>query len=157
MTSPVLRLPRTFIRYTDNHRVESLLLSNDTKGLEHLINRLGPDVRVDGDKTLLMLSAEGNYLWTTNLLCAHHADVHAKDGKARTALHHAAIWGADAIAQTLLNAGATIDPQDHSGRTPLWYAAAKHYPDSAIVDVLLTAGANSKIRDSRGINPNDLL
>ncbi len=64
-----------------------------------------------------------------------------------TALHHVASTPA---AETLINAGANVNAQDHSGATPL-IAAAKARDDD-LVRYLLQAGADVNVRDNRGLS-----
>lgn len=121
------------------------------------MTQLGVNVRVSGGKTILMLASERDHLLATTSLLCRQADLTAVDDSGKTALHYAALSGADGVAEVLIDAGAPLDCRDAEGRTPLWYAAAKHYPDSAIVDVLLRAGANPRLRDHHGVNANDML
>lgn len=157
VTSPVLRIPHTLVRYTDESRIDTLLQAYDREGLDALVTRLGVNVRVSGGKTILMLAAERDHLLATTSLLCRHADVAAVDDSGKTALHYAAMSGADGVAEVLIDAGAPVDMRDAEGRTPLWYAAARNYPDSAIVDVFLRAGANPRLRDHHGVNANDML
>ena len=60
-------------------------------------------------------------------LLAAGADVEARDGSGRTALHHAAEWGEVVVAELLLAAGADHEALDEHGRTPLYYARSDGY------------------------------
>ncbi|KAH8668990.1 ankyrin repeat-containing domain protein [Xylariales sp. PMI_506] len=64
----------------------------------------------------------------------------ARDIRDQTALHCAASSGNLAAVVALLDAGATIEPQDDSCLTPLSYAAG--YDHSDVVDLLISRGAD---------------
>jgi ankyrin repeat protein len=73
------------------------------------------------------------------LLLERGASVKARDNDGKTALHHAAEHGQDAIAKILIDAGADVTARDAAGRTPLqWAEMGKH--DKTIA-VLKEAGA----------------
>ena len=77
------------------------------------------------------------------------ADVNAPQGDGMTALHWAALDGHPDIAQTLVYAGARIDPITRLGAyTPLHLAAKGGRVE--IVGILLGAGANVEARTSTG-------
>ncbi|MDZ7778902.1 MAG: ankyrin repeat domain-containing protein [Gemmatimonadota bacterium] len=77
------------------------------------------------------------------------ADVNAAQGDGMTALHWAAYNGRAELVETLLSAGANIDPVTRIGSyTPLHHAARNGYAD--VVDALLAAGANPEARTSTG-------
>jgi L-ascorbate metabolism protein UlaG (beta-lactamase superfamily) len=57
----------------------------------------------------------------------------------RTMLHFAAINGDSAMAQLLLDHGASLEPQDTTGKTPLYYAV--HYANPTVEALLTAKGA----------------
>lgn len=81
------------------------------------------------------------------------ADVNAAQGDGMTALHWAAENGNDALARTLVVAGARVDVVTRLGDyTPLHIAARKG--DAAVARVLLEAGAEPSVRTSpAGVRP----
>lgn len=147
----------TLTRIFDDSRVDAYLLSCDLAALDALLGVPGIDARDRSGRTVLMRAAgEGNLLVVAHLLGAG-ADASLIDVQGRTALHYAAVAGADGVAELLCDSGTPLEARDSAGRTALWHAAAHNLPESAIVDVLLTRGANPKARDERGICPDDLM
>ena len=69
-------------------------------------------------------AAYNNSLEAVKVLLAHGADVNARDDYSNTALHYAASYGHDALAQALLGAGADVKSQNRDGRTSLDFARA---------------------------------
>lgn len=133
------------------------MLNGDLDALDAYLAGPGINSRDREDKTVLMRAViEHNLLVLTHLLSAG-ADPSLTDAAGRTALHHAAVSGDDAGAELLIAADAPLDVRDRDERTALWYAAAHHLPDSAIVEVLLRAGADTGARDIHGTSPADML
>ncbi|WP_300367272.1 ankyrin repeat domain-containing protein [Brachyspira sp.] len=74
----------------------------------------------------------------------------------RTVIHLAAIYGNDdAISYYLMNTFLSINAQDSEGNTPLHYANEKGY--SSTIDLLLSRGAKTNIKNNDGLIPSDLL
>jgi hypothetical protein len=67
-------------------------------------------------------AAYNNSLEAVKVLLAHGADVNARDDYSNTALHYAASYGHDALAQALLGAGADINAKTKRGATAVAYA-----------------------------------
>ena len=88
----------------------------------------------------------------TRALLAGGADVHARDGDGRTALHlvrYAACVG------LLVDAGADLEAGDKDGKTPLHCAveAAEERAPVEVTRALLAAGANANATDGHGRRP----
>lgn len=90
------------------------------------------------------------------------ADLHAKDDRGRTALHHACLLlGADrrpnvaGVIRVLVEAGLSCDAVDASGRTPLMAAVDENDEGGCIeaVRALLDLGADVNARDPFGKTP----
>jgi Ankyrin repeats (3 copies)/Ankyrin repeat len=75
-------------------------------------------------------------------------DMNSCDTSGLTALHLAAIYQTDAVAQTLLNLGASHSVTTKVKQTPLYYAARYDNPD--VLHTLLDAGANINAQDEIG-------
>jgi FOG: Ankyrin repeat len=148
---------RIVINYIDGERFQDILLTGTRTELNGLLVSAGPDARDEQDRSVLMRAAEaGNLLFVAHLLDMG-ADTSLIDPDGHTALHLAAIDGDDGVIEMLISAGAEVDALDSQNRTPLWYACANNYPDSAAVEVLLRAGADTRLRDQAGVSPGDML
>lgn len=87
---------------------------------------------------------------------AEGADLAATDSRkllqGRTALHHAAQRGDQKAVEALLAAGARPDAADAAGNAPLHLVAMRPRTDSdvAIVESLIKAGADARLRNAKG-------
>ncbi|KAG9747080.1 hypothetical protein KCU73_g7451, partial [Aureobasidium melanogenum] len=82
------------------------------------------------------------------LLIAHGADVNAVTKISKTTPLHNAVSSA-AVVQLLLDEGASVDPQDSDGSTPL-ILACRDVKNIRVVKSLMAAGANPMIKDNFG-------
>jgi len=78
------------------------------------------------------------------------------DGDGITLLAWAAISNRLDVARLLLARGAKVNVVDSKGMTPLLYAASIDFGDSAMVDLLLKAGADPAARTKDGLTALDL-
>jgi Ankyrin repeats (3 copies) len=116
----------------------------------------GADVhhsREHNDSTALHSAAkhEGNVELIQVLIDAG-AELEARDIDGCTAVIHAARYGDTANAQKLLQLGAVYDVQDSTGLTPLLAACQNPEGCGALVQQLLSLGADAKQRDSSYAN-----
>ena len=80
------------------------------------------------------------------------AEINADDDYNSTALHYAAIYGKEAVAAQLLQAGARVSAVDNvDGSTPMHLAA--RYGKSSIANLLLQANASPTAVDKNGDTP----
>jgi ankyrin repeat protein len=94
---------------------------------------------------------------TIGLLIKRGADLNAVDsGQNWTPLHFAARDGNQEIVQLLLNAGASVDPINIFGNTPLWENIMTPTRDVMTIDTLLRYGADPLKKNNRGVAPIDL-
>lgn len=75
----------------------------------------------------------------------------AADGDGRTALTHAAMENAVAVARVLLDHGAQVETRDRLGDTALHWAAKSGSTD--VIRLLLAAHATTDPADLRGVTP----
>jgi ankyrin repeat protein len=103
--------------------------------------------------TLLMIASNAGNLAMTKALLSAGADVNASDMRGWTALTHS-VYNADMkrgfadVAQALIDAGANIEATIGYGVRPLMLAAG--YGETAVVEVLLNAGADILARNEGG-------
>ncbi|WGJ62055.1 ankyrin repeat domain-containing protein [Wolbachia endosymbiont of Frankliniella intonsa] len=86
--------------------------------------------------TLLMIAPQNGYKKTVGVLLGAGADVNAKDGLNRTALHYAALCGRKEIVEFLISKEADVNAKDSFGSTALHHAAL--YGRKEIVEFLTT-------------------
>ncbi|KAK4098033.1 ankyrin [Parathielavia hyrcaniae] len=102
------------------------------------------------------------------VLLRHGADMNSGDSYGRTALHHAALFGAGHSVQELVSflggpaaSGLRVDARDHRGWTPLHYACQfgiweEHHSHVATVKALLDHGADARATTDGGWTPLSL-
>ena len=79
------------------------------------------------------------------------AEIEAVGGSNWTALHLAAMYGKEAVAAQLLQAGASVSAVSNGGSTPLHWAAS--YGKSSIANLLLQANASPTAVNKYGGTP----
>ena len=135
---------------------------NDTEVAKLLLARGANPLKTstaEGVSTPLTGAARNGNAELVRLLLARKAEVNAigaetgpkvKNGLitfARvTALHMAAVSRNADVVKMLLDAGATVDPLDARGMTPLMFAIATDRPNPRIIRLLLQAGASPSLK-----------
>jgi ankyrin repeat protein len=99
----------------------------------------------DGITALVAAVAAGS-LTIVDMLLGKGADVHAKYGHGRRALHKAAHGGVLAIVERLLEAQSVVDARDNTMFTALRIAVERSHPE--IVKRLIQAGADVNAKDT---------
>lgn len=140
-----------------NTAVAKLLLERGAN-----VNAYAPGV---GQKTAtpLMGAAHNGDVELVRLLLARKPDIDVKspddDGKVKngpvafgalTALHLATAAASPDVVKMLLDAGASVDPRDVRGITPLVWAVATDRPEPRIVRMLLERGADASAASKDG-------
>lgn len=127
----------------------------------HAVGKLlaaGADVngRDEDGRTALMhavLDSDPNRSFIRYLLEQGAAPDIADANQRWTALHFAAqAQDADVVAM-LIEAGSRVDSQDVFGNTPLWRAVMAPHPNPAIIELLVSAGADPSKSNSHGVSP----
>lgn len=84
------------------------------------------------------------------LLLDRGANIEAKNSKGWSSLDQVAYRGNDVLAELLLDKGASFDTKSKDGCTPLMRAASAKNGNERTVQLLLQAGSDKDIRDTRG-------
>lgn len=135
---------------TPIRRADSALARLDDRGILEALVAAGASVDAADAQgvTPLHIAAEQGTATVVVFLLANGAEFLRRDEYEVTPLHRAS--SAD-IAGKLLDAGATVDPADHDGRTPLHRALAGGRLD--VAELLLRHGALAGIADREGRTP----
>ena len=117
---------------------------------------LDPNASSDAGVTPLHFAAIYGSAEVSRMLLDAGADVNPIDADAMSPLLYAASAGGAALIRVLLEYGADPNIVNPDGRTAL-HIAARENPLSAVAELLLNAGANTRIRDRHGNTPCDLM
>ena len=108
------------------------------------------------NQTPLHLAAEKGHKRLVKLLLANKAEINARDGDGRTALHRAATWSQNRkVVELLLANGAKVNAKDRGWGTPLNWAASGLSTSrrNEVVQLLLAYGADVKASNCNGMTP----
>jgi uncharacterized protein len=83
-------------------------------------------------------------------------DPDSADHGGLTPLHFAALRKAAAAAAVLLGAGASVDPVNSHGNTPLWDAVFSSKGDGQMIELLRTHGADPWHENNYGKSPVEI-
>ena len=124
------------------------------------LTRAAANARDDDGRTPLMhaVLAEKSNLAVIRALIARGAKVDVvDDGQKWTALHFAAQNQDEATVRVLLDAGASADPTDVFGNSPLWYCIERPHMNRQVINLLVAHGADPLRKNQSGMTPADLL
>jgi ankyrin repeat protein len=103
-----------------------------------------------GGNTPLTAALTFGYADVARALIAAGASAHVTESTGINLLHWAAITDRPQVIPLLVEAGVPVNATDENGFTPLMYAATIDFGDTAVLEALLKAGADSKIRNADG-------
>jgi ankyrin repeat protein len=89
-------------------------------------------------------------------LLAFGEDINAVDREGWTALHFAAQGNNVVLAKILLENGAGVDIQENHGNSPLFKAVFSCRGDGSMIKLLLSYGADKKLKNNYDVSPLDL-
>jgi ankyrin repeat protein len=104
-------------------------------------------------RTELHHAAADGDLKKVEALIASGADVSLADDNQWTPLHFAAQAASEPVAAALLKAGATVDPRDSHGNSPLFKAVFSFRGDGGLIPLLRQHGADPSLKNLHGISP----
>lgn len=120
--------------------------AGDTHSLEGIVKlNIWIDMYGKDRKSALLKAAESNQTQAISLLIDHQADVTLTDINGDSALHHLARvmkQGSEEVVAALLQAGASLEQQNHKGQTPLEVASKAR--NKVAKKILIKMGANKK-------------
>ncbi|XP_012260350.2 tyrosine-protein kinase Shark isoform X1 [Athalia rosae] len=129
--------------YQESHHGLETVLSNPCKGAPP-----PHDTRRHGRTNLLhRATIQGNYTIVSELLKCGYRSLDAKNQLGQTAVHLAAMDGADEILKKLIENKASVNCRDSAGYTPLHYACQSNLPST--VRILISGGANIQARNTK--------
>jgi ankyrin repeat protein len=133
------------------------VFANDVGALTKLLEA-GTDInsRDRDSRTPLMHATIDKQVDLVKYLIARGADVNLTDSNGWTALHSATQESDDVIPRILLDHGAQVDAQDDDGNTPLSNAVFNSRGKGDLIKLLLSCGANKKLKNKHGVSPLDL-
>ena len=121
------------------------------RGMVMVMLCAAPSVAAGAPDVRLVEAAAKADVAAVRALIQQGMDVNAPYGDGATALHWAAHWDNQEMANLLIRAGAAVNAANDLGVTPLWLAGQNG--SAAMAERLLTAGANPNIALSSGETP----
>ncbi|MEO8378778.1 MAG: ankyrin repeat domain-containing protein [Acidobacteriota bacterium] len=145
---------------TGNNDLIAAAYRKDRRTFERLLDA-GADINVTDEdaRTVLMhavLDSDPDPSFIRYLLEQGAAPDIADANQRWTALHFAAQAQQPDVVAMLIEAGAKIDAQDVFGNTPLWRAVMVPRPNPAVVELLVSAGADPAKKNFHGVSPISL-
>jgi len=158
LCSPVaLVAPAAAQNYSDGYKFLQAVDKKDGKAAMELLDAPGSTVinsrDVSNGRTALHIAVERRDMTWLNFLTQRHANPNLADSRGVTPLMRATQLGFHDGIAALVKAGARVDEPNAAGETPL--ISAVHRRDTALMRVLLQAGANPDRTDNSGRSARD--
>ena len=109
----------------------------------------------EGRTPLFYAVIDGDLALVSELI-RHGANPDARDKNLWSPLHFAAQEYRPEVAELLIKHGATVDAQDSYGNTSLWRAVFDSDGRGDVIKVLLSAGADKRLKNNHDVSPLDL-
>jgi ankyrin repeat protein len=130
----------------------------NTRRVKYIL-ALGAEVDIvnrRGHTPLYTACRRSESLPVVQILLEHGANISIGNRINKTPLHRAAHFGHSQLVEELLKHGVDVDSQDIHGRSALHYACDSSWDAKEdVIRLLLAAGADINILDSRGLTPLD--
>jgi ankyrin repeat protein len=143
--------------YSDGYKFLQAVDKKDGKAAMELLDAPGSTVinsrDVSNGRTALHIAVERRDLTWLNFLTQRRANPNLADNRGMTPLMRATQLGFHEGIAALVTAGARVDEPNAAGETPL--ISAVHRRDTALMRVLLQAGANPDRTDNSGRSARD--
>lgn len=144
-------------QFSDGYKFLDAVRKKDGQKVEDALNEPGSAIINSRDLTTgqtgLHIVIQRRDLTWTRFLIGRGANVNTRDGKGATPLQLAANLGFIEGVEALVGAKADVDQPNDAGETPL--ITALHRRDTAMMRMLLKAGANPDRADNSGRSARD--
>ena len=158
LSAPVILAgPAAAQNYSDGYKFLQAVEKKDGKAAIELLDAPGSTVinsrDVSNGRTALHIAVERRDLTWLNFLTQRHANPNLADNRGVSPLMRATQLGFHEGIASLVKAGARVDEPNAAGETPLISAVLRR--DTALMRVLLQAGANPDRTDNSGRSARD--
>jgi ankyrin repeat protein len=125
-------------------------MTGDLANVKLLLAAGADPAKAAGGNAPLTAALTFGYADVARVLLAAGASPHITESTGINLLHWAAITNRPQVIPLLVSAGVPVNATDENGFTPLMYAATVDFGDSAVLEALLKAGADPRIRNADG-------
>lgn len=140
-----------------NEKMYSAIKNNDVEETKTCLKNGASINFVDGNNATMLMRSMSEYgEILPELLIKLGADIRIRDKYEYTALAHAVIRAKPKTTKLLIEKGADINATEYKGNTPLMLVLVPYIFSQEIVDILLAAEPNLRIRNNAGKSAYDL-
>lgn len=151
------RKRRKGTKYNDYDPVHLAVADHDVEAAQSLLDQGHVVDAIDRDgRTPLFYAVLEGHEPLVDLLIRRGASLDAQDHLGATPLHFAAQEYRPHFASRLLLCGAWVDTQDIHGNSPLWRAISLHPEGDELINLLISHGADMRLRNRAGVSPEEL-